>query len=1031
MNRSSDYLSSEQISGIIRDLKSTYGHKFFNQITSHFQRIIEADYTYIGETDSAVTEITVIAGRNGNSELESFSYPLEGAPCYKVITLDECVYTSNVQNEYPNDQLLKDLDIEGYIGVPLPDSTGSVIGILVALFKREIPEPEKVANLLELFAGRIAVELERQKKEKELESKKNQIENLTNKMPGLVLQYYLKPDGTDGVYYLSEGVKKVYGIERDDALRDIGLVWKQVLPEEIPALVESIQKSAKTLEDWDHVFKAKSLDGTLKYLRGIGTPHKEEDGTIVWDTITLDVTEQFERELELKQKQQQLNDMSNRVPGLVYQYRLHPDGTDSYPFLSKGIEEILETEHESAQKNSQLHWDGIHDEDIDKIKESIRVSAENLTEWNQIFRIITPSGKTKYLQGLGTPKKLEDGTIEWSSMAMDITEQVERQNEIKEKQELLESITDHIPGVVLKYKLDEQGQEEILYISDGVEDIYGIPRETAKNHFELVWARKFPEDIPGIKASIMESARTMAPWDHLYRYYGKEGDIRYLQGYGTPVKHEDNSIVWNAITIDVTEQINQKSLIEAKQKQLKSITDKLPGIVLKYALHPDNSDEVLYISNGVRDIFGLEVDDVLNEPSLIWDKYVEEYSVEMRRSIAKSAEHLTPWEFLTQFYRPDGSIGYIQAYGVPQKMEDDSIHWDTILLDVTDQKIAEEKVSATNQKLRSYIDSSPLAIYQIDDQGVVTDFWNPGAEDIFGWERDQVIGKRPPHFKTEHTKEFMEIMEDIRITKRPKQFIVKRENKYREFLTLEITASPLFNDDGKLTDLLIIANDITELEEYRSTLEKALREKEVLLQEVHHRVKNNLAIISGLLELQIMKEGQTKDVSLLIEARNRIHSIAMVHEQLYQDMDFSHIHPANYYEKLLTKLGSNALSGGEEIEYDLRFDIDRISINRAVPLGLLINELFTNSIKHAFNSKQQNKVTLHFYEENGRIKVIYADNGPGFEVDKIRNKNTIGWQLIETLLLQLDSEYELNTDGEFSLEFTFLETTTKSQAVMT
>ncbi|MCG8373895.1 MAG: sensor histidine kinase, partial [Balneolales bacterium] len=275
------------------------------------------------------------------------------------------------------------------------------------------------------------------------------------------------------------------------------------------------------------------------------------------------------------------------------------------------------------------------------------------------------------------------------------------------------------------------------------------------------------------------------------------------------------------------------------------------------------------------------------------------------------------------------------------------------------------------------------------------------------------------------------IMEDIRITKRPKQFIVKRENKYRELLTLEITASPLFNDDGKLTDLLIIANDITELEEYRSTLEKALREKEVLLQEVHHRVKNNLAIISGLLELQIMKEGQTKDISLLIEARNRIHSIAMVHEQLYQDMDFSHIHPANYYEKLLTKLGSNALSGGEEIEYDLRFDIDRISINRAVPLGLLINELFTNSIKHAFNSKQQNKVTLHFYEENGRIKVIYSDNGPGFEVDKIRNKNTIGWQLIETLLQQLDSEYELNTDGEFSLEFTFRETTTKSQAVMT
>ena len=123
-----------------------------------------------------------------------------------------------------------------------------------------------------------------------------------------------------------------------------------------------------------------------------------------------------------------------------------------------------------------------------------------------------------------------------------------------------------------------------------------------------------------------------------------------------------------------------------------------------------------------------------------------------------------------------------------------------------------------------------------------------------------------------------------------RQFLVKRNNKFDEELTLEITAGPFFNDKGELTDLLIIANDVTELQEYRKTLESALKEKDILLQEIHHRVKNNLAIVSGLLELQAMRNDTDHDMSMIIEARNRIHSIAMVHEQLYIHVDAFPLH---------------------------------------------------------------------------------------------------------------------------------------------
>ncbi|MGB0347397.1 MAG: histidine kinase dimerization/phosphoacceptor domain -containing protein, partial [Balneolaceae bacterium] len=400
---------------------------------------------------------------------------------------------------------------------------------------------------------------------------------------------------------------------------------------------------------------------------------------------------------------------------------------------------------------------------------------------------------------------------------------------------------------------------------------------------------------------------------------------------------------------------------------------------------------------------------------------------DVSESVQYSAKHLSKWENIHRIITPSGSIKYLSSIGIPHKQKDGTIIWDTISMDITERKKAELEANKSSSKLRAFIKSSPIAIYQIDPNGTVTDFWNSAAEQIYGWTKEEVLNNTIPTVTDDSKEEFLEIIEDIRITHKPKQFQVNRKNRYNEDLILEITAGPLFDENDKLTDLLIIANDITELEEYRKTLESALREKEILLQEIHHRVKNNLAIVSGLLELQALKDDNEHDMSLIIEARNRIHSIAMVHEQLYQDMDFSHINPKEYYQKLLKKLQANTTTKERDINYDLKFDLEKININRAVPLGLLINELFTNSIKHAF-SDGTGSLKLHFSQKGNQIRVYYEDDGPGFEIDDIKDKNTIGWQLIETLLVQLDSTYEMDTKGRFMLDFTFEETMQGSQS---
>jgi PAS domain S-box-containing protein len=573
----------------------------------------------------------------------------------------------------------------------------------------------------------------------------------------------------------------------------------------------------------------------------------------------------------------------------------------------------------------------------------------------------------------------------------------------------------------------EDGSYKIPYISERVAEFWGVPAYKVIENADEGWKRVVPEDIEPAKASIDNAVETFTEWNHIMRFYDKDNTIRYLRGIGSPFKMGDGTVEFITVFIDVTDQVLAEQIIIEKQTQLKNVTDQLPGVVFKYSLSTNGTERILYLSDGVETTFGINKTDALHDVNVVWNLFHEEDLEGLKDSMFASAQTLEKWEYRFRFYSQDGKIRYLQGYGTPKKQSNGTVVWDAILLDITDRVDAETRAQTWNKKLRSFINSSPIAIYQIDPNGIVNDFWNPTASVIFGWQKHEVLGNKLPHVRDDQKDEMVKIIEDIRITGKPKQFEVKRFNRFNEELVLEVTAGPFFDENGTLTDLLIIANDVTELTEYRESLEKALREKEILLQEIHHRVKNNLAIVSGLLELQMMRDDYNADNGIIVEARNRIHSIAMVHEQLYQDMDFSHIDPSEYYRKLLSKLQRNTISDDRDIEYDLKFDIDRININRAVPLGLLINELFTNSIKYAFVDGK-GKLKLHFQQVGNQISVHYEDDGPGFTIDEVKQKNTIGWQLIETLLLQLDSEYTMDTNGKFQLIFTFEEAIKGSQS---
>lgn len=200
------------------------------------------------------------------------------------------------------------------------------------------------------------------------------------------------------------------------------------------------------------------------------------------------------------------------------------------------------------------------------------------------------------------------------------------------------------------------------------------------------------------------------------------------------------------------------------------------------------------------------------------------------------------------------------------------------------------------------------------------------------------------------------------------------------------------------------------VDEQTKDLTDALKEKEVLIKEIHHRVKNNLAVISGLLELQV---GYSKDdfaAKILRESQRRVQSISMIHEKLYQNERLSEINFAAYIDELTAIIADSHNRPDKTIKVETKIDEVKLGVNQGVPCGLILNELLSNAFEHAFKDQEKGKIIIRFKEDDGKIEFSVEDNGiglpPDFESMKMEAKS-LGIILVETLTQQLEGELSI------------------------
>lgn len=364
--------------------------------------------------------------------------------------------------------------------------------------------------------------------------------------------------------------------------------------------------------------------------------------------------------------------------------------------------------------------------------------------------------------------------------------------------------------------------------------------------------------------------------------------------------------------------------------------------------------------------------------------------------------------------RPNGEVRWIRDRAFPIRDENDQVYrLAGIAEDITERKEAAEALSRSEERFRGLVETSSDLVWELDNNMRFT-YTSPQVSRILGYQPEELLGRSPFDLMSNPEAERVnKTLEPLIKANQPFQcmenYCLHREGY---LVVMETSGVPIFDTANQVQGYRGMGRDITERKLAEDKIKASLNEKETLLKEIHHRVKNNLQIISSLLRLQSRRIDNRQTIELVSESQNRVKSMALVHEQLYQSSNLAEVNLQKYIQTLTSNLLSSYSINSHRI--NLAIDVEPISlgVDLAIPCGLIINELISNCLKYAFPKGRVGKINVNLHSgENNCFILIIKDNGVGLPAKlQPHTANTLGLQLVHRLTRQLGGEIRINRD---------------------
>ncbi len=665
---------------------------------------------------------------------------------------------------------------------------------------------------------------------------------------------------------------------------------------------------------------------------------------------------------------------------------------------------------------------------------------------------VRSDGSIQYIRWEAHPWYLSAGEIGGIIIfSEDVTERKRLEKSLMEREQNFRSLAENANYGILVVT----GEGYHLYANQEASEITGYTiKELLNTHIKDM---VHPDTLDEIKANIkrrIDGADAPATYETLVLSKDKEVVPVEVSASKTTWKGQDADLV---ILRDISERKKAEKSLKKSLERFRAVAESAVDAIVT----TDSEGNIIFFNNSLTTIFGYTKDEITGKPIAILmpERLKNKYFEELKR-FKNSGEHrLVGKTVSTTGLKKDGTEFPFEM-SLSAWKSGEITYFTAIIRDITKQKNAEEQMQDHLKKLTiiNKVTNTANNAYNIHD--LLKDILN-STLDLLGFESggiyllDENTGFTELAHYENITEEFLGKVKRIKVDDEPYSTVYSKGMPIFNYIQTkpEIEAIhgiksaaviPLFSTGRVIGSLNVLSKEkssISGLEKdilvsigmqtgtviarmySEAAIKKSLREKEALLTEIHHRVKNNMQIISSLLNLQSQYvEGDQVATDVLKESQNRVKSMAMVHEKLYQSDNLTEIKIDDYIKRLVSDLfySYNIM----EAQIKSIIDVNKIKLNMetAIPCGLIISELVSNSLKHAFPERRKGVIRVSLKVRDNEYELVVGDDGVGFpdELD-FKNTNTLGLQLVNSLVDQVDGEIELKKDIGTQFKITFKE----------
>ncbi len=501
------------------------------------------------------------------------------------------------------------------------------------------------------------------------------------------------------------------------------------------------------------------------------------------------------------------------------------------------------------------------------------------------------------------------------------------------------------------------------------------------------------------------------------RFYRSDEKIIWVSIYAQSIENEDGRIIFQGTIEDITDRKMAEEALEQSEEKYRNIFENVADGIFQTTL----DGRFLALNPSLARMFGYNSpEEMMESVTAIGQQLYADPAVRERLwTILERDDFATGYE--AQVHRKDKSKFWISLnVRIVRDSEGNSLYMEGTSTDITERKQAEEALKLASAYNRSLIEASLDPLFTIGMDGRITDV-NAAMEKVTGYSKQKLINTIFLNYFTEPDKahdSFKEVLLNGQV--HDYELIIKHRN--RQTIQVLFNATVFRDATGQILGIFAAARDITVRKQAEDKLKSSLSEKETLLREIHHRVKNNLQVISSMFDMHSLRTDNQEVIDLFADARSKIYSLALIHSQLYRSDRFDKINMGNHVRELVNYI-SIIYSKKPSVITPVIAPIDvYLSIDQAIPCTLVLNEIISNAYKHAFVDGENGMVKISMEKsDDGTVLLRVKDYGIGLPEDiDIHRTKSLGLKLVKTLVLeQLKGKMRINRTGgtEIYIEF--------------